>query len=82
MGVKEYGYDNIYQLTAAAYEQGQGFTWSYDNAGNREYSSMFNVQGSMSKTYTPNNLNQYSSVLNIEHGALSGFCRNQRANFA
>ena len=73
MGVKEYGYDNIYQLTSAAYEQGQGFTWSYDNAGNREYSSMFNVQGSMSKTYTSNNLNQYSSTLNIEHGTLSNY---------
>ena len=27
----------------------------------------------MSKTYTSNNLNQYSSVLNIEHGTLSNY---------
>ena len=46
MGVKEYGYDGIYQLTSAVYEQDQEFTWNYDNAGNRLYSRDIYVKNS------------------------------------
>ncbi|MBP7792940.1 MAG: hypothetical protein KA120_07765 [Candidatus Goldbacteria bacterium] len=73
IGTRNYGYDDIYQLTSAAYEREQAFTWNYDSAGNRTYSSMLNAQGSTSKTYIPNNLNQYVSTLNIEHGTLSNY---------
>jgi len=61
LGTKNYGYDNIYELTSAAYEKGQSFTWSYDSAGNRAF-SRDSIPMLSEKTYNVNNLNQYSSV--------------------
>ncbi|HRQ45126.1 MAG TPA: RHS repeat-associated core domain-containing protein, partial [Candidatus Goldiibacteriota bacterium] len=57
LGVKQYGYDNTYQLTSATLEKGQSLTWAYDNAGNRTSSA-----DPTQRTYTPNSLNQYNSV--------------------
>ena len=80
IGTRRYGYDEIYQLTSAVYERNQQFTWQYDAAGNRTYSSMLNAQGSMSRTYAPNNLNQYVSTLNIEHGTLNNYLYDSDGN--
>ncbi|MBN2754505.1 MAG: hypothetical protein JXR81_06520 [Candidatus Goldbacteria bacterium] len=56
LGVKQYGYDNTYQLTSATLEKGQALTWVYDNAGNRISSA-----DPTPRSYTPNSLNQYSN---------------------
>ena len=61
LGTKNYGYDNIYELTSAKYEQNQAFTWSYDPAGNRAF-SRDSIPMLSEKTYNVNSLNQYSSV--------------------
>ena len=59
-GVHSYGYDDIYQLTAAAYPAGYPFpdmTYYYDAAYNRTTT----VNGG-EVDYLSNNLNQYTSV--------------------
>jgi RHS repeat-associated protein len=65
VGTRNYGYDNIYQLTSAAYERNQAYTWSYDAAGNRE--TAIEPIFAASQSYTPNNLNQYTSINSVNY---------------
>ena len=73
LGVKAYGYDNIYQLTSAVYERNQSFTWAHDAAGNRSYSrdsalrshSLGIIAALSEKSYAKNGLNQYTAVSGI-----------------
>jgi len=65
-GIRTYGYDDIYQLTSAKYERGQAFTWEYDTAGNR-LSSVEALAPTPSRSYVPNNLNQYASVNGVRY---------------
>ena len=51
----QYGYDNLYQLTTVSGAQAHAFT--FDSIGNRATADGI--------AYTPNTLNQYSSVNNI-----------------
>ncbi|MEM5777859.1 MAG: RHS repeat-associated core domain-containing protein [Candidatus Aenigmatarchaeota archaeon] len=66
IGTRVYGYDDIYQLTSATYERNQAFSWVYDPAGNR-LSSVETWAQSPSRSYVPNNLNQYSSVNGVNY---------------
>lgn len=56
LGTHTYGYDNIYQLTSAS--GATTASYNYDSVGNRTTASGTGIPS----TYTPNNLNQYSSV--------------------
>ena len=66
LGTRNYGFDDIYQLTSAKYERGQAFTWEYDAAGNR-LSSVEALAPTPSRSYVPNNLNQYASVNGVRY---------------
>ncbi len=64
IGMRSYGYDNIYQLTSATYERSQSFSWVYDPAGNRISSAEWQMPNAV---YTTNNLNQYTSVNGVNY---------------
>ncbi len=61
-----YTYDNIYQITDVNYPAGYAFnhdtTFNYDEAGNRT-----SVVNGGTTNYTPNLLNQYSSVGSVSY---------------
>ncbi len=53
-----YTYDELYQLTAVDYNDGNSTSYSYDNLGNRVNMN----ENGYTDTYKSNELNQYSSV--------------------
>lgn len=56
-----YGYDAADQVTAANYGSGLTDSYAYDAMGNRTTAAIAS-QGGTAKTYTPNNVNQYTSI--------------------
>ncbi len=59
-----YGYDAANQVTAANYGSGQIDSYDYDAMGNRETANIAS-QGGSAKTYTANNVNQYTSITGL-----------------
>ncbi len=58
---RTYGYDAANQVTAANYGSGQTDAYDYDAMGNRETAAIAS-QGGSTKTYTANNVNQYTTI--------------------
>ena len=65
-GVERYTYDTVGQLTDVIYPDGSEEHFTYDAVGNRVTSSRTGGSPVQEETYTANNLNQYTEIVNAQ----------------